>query len=1253
MAKNGKRGSAGADAVDLARRIMLRATDDLRIDVRDDAHVQAKEYARAAAAAGRFQGRPASAQDATTRNHLASRFERRLENMIDAIRRIDEAVLDSSITMLKADPEPVFLDAGDLRVLDGGLRIVVPDRKLFDRLVVRDLRLPPEEPETHVRLDVLRTDKGILVVAYALANAVYGMGGMHLDDQGAILGLMSPTGIHDATPLDEDNLERIWTIVGAAARQHGRTLSRSLKARERAAGQLTTGEAVGEPPEEVETVWERLAAAPDAEPDENGFLPAILPGAPPLSELVKPIADAPFDEASFEAYARHMEVHASTRILLEVFAPALVRGRLPDKPGRDLVARMFLDTHAKALAETIDKGRRKIERHGVSANDPGFREIVDEFREESSIEALAEAEEKGLQYNALLRLLAMHARERGPITTSTSCNGNGDQTLTSDTPFTGIVVIKDRSLFDIVRDHEADDDREPVIRREVPFTILYRILPVGVYGVIHQMDARQTNILRYFAMATDASPDEETELEWALRNVLAPAIDAYREAAAVRHAELEASENGDAPAATVREDEPTSDAAGVEKIEVTPSRTYTHGLPTDRPLLRLSQVSLEVADYAVATRVIDEWFDRTAEARGAALMLDRRSHREGWRLEHASEDDAHVWAVSVRAGSGPRPRLEIILESTDSRARSSMPGIVRQIADATPTCDLDGVIALDPPRISTRAQMRELMSTLTDPDRRMPILVLTSDERGEYMLAPRKAAEMCAGALRVVTIDGDMTREMRNSWGQPYTVFNGASRIYQPGFDPVRSNALAHQRFMPGNADTLRFAINREIAATVRRYHIENNLEDDLAEVAKSVAANRAEAETAREAQPPHAFVAPMPTQAPVEAPSGMDRPLAPDAAVPAAGDDDRAKTLDATIETQTPMMPRETVEEPSEAEPAFEEIVEEPVEEQLDLGVVEEPIEEQAELELDEVAAAPSASAPAPAQETSPALAAPTPSGEEIGADVETLVARLIEAALAEPLSRLARIEQHIERVEKERDTARAQVSAVQERAVERARRDQQLLEERENESDELLRIAEQERDQAIAQRKEAIADRDEALDLVTSLTAELSRLKAEMRRAGIEAPPPDTDRPTRMADVGHWANERFAGRLLVHQRTMKTLRKTNYDDVEKVVALVELLAGDYVDARRSVEGAHARFQEGIARLHVDDTPHDERGGPESGQSTVVVGKRKLLLDRHLKAKGTGKRERGALRIYFTYDDETQQVVIGWMPDHLTTAAT
>jgi len=1265
-----KRGGAtSADAIDAARHIMLRATAALRSTLDDDTHVQARDYAAAAAAAGRFRGRPSSDQDATTRNHLASRFQRRLENLLDTMRSLNERSTNAAITMLPQDPDPVFVDAADLSVLDEGLMIVVPDMTLFDRLTVRDLELPPNEAENYVALNVMRDEGVIKVVAYAMSNATYGVAGIHLDDQGAIVQLIQPSGVHDDTPLDETMLERLWTIIGAGARRHGRTLSKARKTARKPEGEAESPQAetaaatdVGEAGGGVDAdlpIWDRLERMADAVPDKEGFLPAILPGAPPLSELVKPIAEAPFDEEAFDRYADHMAVNAATRILLDVFSTTLVKGRLPLDPTRDLVDRMFADHFSRAMTETVEKSRRKVAK-AISTPEHAtmYARLMKEAMGEADAKARSTTIAQGKEYNALLRLMAMHALEMGPIETCASCQGDGTQAMTGEVPFTGVVVAKDRTLFDIVRESEEDDDKFPKVRREVPLTILYRVLPVGVYGVIHQMDARHTNIVRHFAMPVDANEETDTELDWALRNVLAPAIERHRDTAALRQMELDKAQNASIEVSITTEKRSTALGPAVE---------YAHGLPTDRPMRRMSQVSLGVSDYAAATAVVDAWFDRTSAVRGDALMLDRRSHELGWRLEHASDDDAHVWAVSVQASRDATPRIEIVLETTDTRAKPSLPAIVRQLATETPTTDLDGIIAMVPPTIASRPQMRELMAALVDPDRRMPILVLTSDDNGEYMMAPAKAAEMCAGALRVAVVTPSMTREMKDSWGQPYTVFNGAARIYQPGFDPDRSNPLAHQRFMPGNSDTLRFSIQREIAATVRRYQIEGDLGADLAQVVRDVAVRTATPDAPREDE----AVRNVDVDVVIEngAAPGDAVPVEHEAAV-ASEPEDGTGTDGETAERPATV---DIAEAPVEAGNASEDVVGESEppsgieaedsapEEQEDLPDLIPVVEDEVQVPLPmDMPMAPQANDPDEAAESSTkvsthreAKARETPVGTPTASALEDMVSRLVAAALAEPLTRLAAVEDHIGRVEAERDTARAQVQAVQDRAIERARQDRQLLEERENESDELLRIAEQERDEAMAQRDEALAERDEAFDQVTNLFAEISRLKADMRKAGIGDAVVQEDRPSGMADVGRWANDRFAGRLVVHQRTMRTLRKTNYEDVDKVVSLVEMLAGPYVDARRSVEGAHQRFVDGIAALHVDDTPHNEEGGPEAAQSSIAFEGRKLHLDRHLKARGTGKRDRGALRIYFTFDQETSQVVVGWMPDHLTNALT
>ena len=49
--------------------------------------------------------------------------------------------------------------------------------------------------------------------------------------------------------------------------------------------------------------------------------------------------------------------------------------------------------------------------------------------------------------------------------------------------------------------------------------------------------------------------------------------------------------------------------------------------------------------------------------------------------------------------------------------------------------------------------------------------------------------------------------------------------------------------------------------------------------------------------------------------------------------------------------------------------------------------------------------------------------------------------------------------------------------------------------------------------------------------------------------------------------------------------------------------------------------------------------------------GGKRVELDRHLK-KGTNREPRYCFRLYFFWDDTTSQVVVGWLPSHLSTRA-
>lgn len=1204
MAKpNTRRQLPAEEMVDVARSIVIRAMESLRLDIQAEAHVQAREYARVAAAAGLFRGSPGPRQDATTKGHLAARFERRLAPLLDTMRAIHDPHGTMPYVMVPAMPDPVYVDARDLAMLDEGLRIVADDQHLFDRITVRDLTPPASEADRHVMIDVARRDGRILVIATAISNAVYGVAGIHLDEQGDIIEIIDPTGAHDEAPLDETVLDRLWTIIGVGARTQGRTQAKIRRSRERTIETVTVT-AVEESPMQSSPEEKVVDVKEDGLPSA---LPGVIEPSAPLDRMRLPIIPAPFTDETFAPYADRMATNPATRILLDVYASGIVAGRLPDDQGEDVVTKLYIEGHRRSTEEMIRQTRK---RYKEMLSDP---ELISKY-EEYSVAAMDKTLERarelatspiGQRFNILLRLMCMHAHYNGPIETSALCEGDGRASLSADRPVFGILIVKNRTLFDIARhEHEEEDDCEVKVRREVPLCIVYRLDATGAVGVVHQMDGRHTNLILEFDLPADApeneeEEEEESELGWAIRNALRDVV--------ARRASEEVDRSAEATIAETQEAcQDTSDAFA-------PGAEFTHGLPTNRRLRRHAQVSLEVCDYAAAARMVDAWFDRTAKGHSDALMLDRRSHESGWRIEHASDDDMHVWAVDVHAGPENPPRIEIVVETTQERADPALPGLVREIAEAIETKDLDGPINLAPGMIVSRSQMRALMDELTSQARRLPILVLTTDEYGNYMIDPDQVARRTAGYLRVRCVSPSMTREMRDAWGQEFTVFNGAARIYQPGFDPDRSNPLAHQRFMPGRTaqQNLNNAIKREASATLSRYQIGDRLRQDLAEAARDAVVD--------------------------DIPSVMEEspPLPLELAGLSNGNDDQGHGEEEGAPADEPVGNAADIQLPDDGDieeaPHHADVDQELVGHEDKEGSADEP-----ELMPDK---------PFPHEEAPEAVE--SQQGEELPLhdDLEARIARIVNGAMAKQTARIEAIEAHIVRVERERDTAFRQVDAVRERALDSARREREENDRNRIDDAELIRIAEQERDDALAEIDRIRQDLEEVIARNRALEVEIERL-----RNGDVAEEP---RPKTLAEIGDWANIRFAGRITILPRACKALRKSNYADVERAVRMVELFAGPYVDARRKVEGAHERWIEGMESIRVKDYKQVDAGGPEDQQYHVRHEGRTIRLDRHVKGNESSSRERGAFRVYYTYDEQSGQVVIGWMPDHLTTAAT
>ena len=162
---------------------------------------------------------------------------------------------------------------------------------------------------------------------------------------------------------------------------------------------------------------------------------------------------------------------------------------------------------------------------------------------------------------------------------------------------------------------------------------------------------------------------------------------------------------------------------------------------------------------------------------------------------------------------------------------------------------------------------------------------------------------------------------------------------------------------------------------------------------------------------------------------------------------------------------------------------------------------------------------------------------------------------------------------------------------------------------------------------------------------------------QGGSEVVPDDQDFPDTWDDLETWVEIYAGSRLVVHPQAAKAARESPFNEIPFVYEALSILANEYVAMRtRSPEDEQPRieFEEAIARLGVECSPV---GSAVTDRRYKLDYKRRfdgktVNLDMHLK-RGAGFDESTLFRLYFTYCAETQRVLVGHMPGHLTNRMT
>ena len=189
-----------------------------------------------------------------------------------------------------------------------------------------------------------------------------------------------------------------------------------------------------------------------------------------------------------------------------------------------------------------------------------------------------------------------------------------------------------------------------------------------------------------------------------------------------------------------------------------------------------------------------------------------------------------------------------------------------------------------------------------------------------------------------------------------------------------------------------------------------------------------------------------------------------------------------------------------------------------------------------------------------------------------------------------------------------------------------------------------------------DAERERDEAQRRVEESKGELYRLRHRLRaleqqsknrRDHAEPPIPAT-----LTEIKDWADTHLSGSVVLHGRALRGAKESDYESPQLVYQALLVLRDFYVPMRRG-EGDVSKddYSAALRNLGLEDSPSisPTRVGEQGDEYFVQHHGQKRLLERHLK-KGTSKETRLSFRFYFFWDDEEEQVVVGWLTSHLDT---
>lgn len=145
---------------------------------------------------------------------------------------------------------------------------------------------------------------------------------------------------------------------------------------------------------------------------------------------------------------------------------------------------------------------------------------------------------------------------------------------------------------------------------------------------------------------------------------------------------------------------------------------------------------------------------------------------------------------------------------------------------------------------------------------------------------------------------------------------------------------------------------------------------------------------------------------------------------------------------------------------------------------------------------------------------------------------------------------------------------------------------------------------------------------------------------------------RPEMPADYNKFAatiEKHYPGLIKFSGKAERGLQKSVYENKARVWEALCILAEHYPEVKAGEDGAHEAYTNALKENGLEDTavPRESTLGQYKSQYTFQVGRKNYLPTRELK-HGTSYDPRYCLRIYFTWSDDDECVLVGPLTEHL-----